>query len=243
MEQTVGICDDNAAHAAILSQYIRNSDNTDMLRILESHDPQGFLEIVRQTQTRLVFLDIDMDGISGIELGQRIKAMDQDAVIVYVTGHEKYALDAFRVRAFHYLLKPLTQDKVSAVLSEAIAQLQKSEPIKEEKTLTFARRGETVSLRMRDIACFEKVGHKIRVHMQGKTEEYYGNFTELMERIGSEGFLKCHQGYIVNADRIRALRDRTLFLDGGLQAPVSRTYAESVQKALAKRLFAGKGNE
>ncbi len=237
---TVGICDDCSEHADLLEKYISGYQVENKLRIIKSTDPQRFLQIAQEEKLRLVFLDIDMNRMDGIELGKKIKAMDADTVIIYVTAHEKYALEAFRVRAFHYLVKPVTKEKVSAVLTEAMAFIRRTGRTDTGKVFTVRRKGETVSLRMDDIACFEKTGHKIRVHAAGRIEEYYDNFVRLIDLIDKDNFIQCHQGYIVNVTKIRAFRDKTLFLEGGLEVPVSRTFSEKVREALSKRLFAGK---
>jgi DNA-binding LytR/AlgR family response regulator len=125
------------------------------------------------------------------------------------------------------------------VLAEALAFIEKSSTAVPDRVFTVQRKGETISLLMAGIACFEKVGHKIRIRAGNHCEEYYGNFIQLMTQIGNQDFIQCHQGYIVNVGKIRAFRDKTIYLDDGNQVPVSRTYAEKVRDALAKRLFSG----
>lgn len=240
MMLTVGICDDCPEHAALLEKTISGYQCGDTLRIVQSTDPHRFLAIVQEEAPRLVFLDIDMNGMNGIELGEKIKAMDADTVIVYVTAHEKYALEAFRVHAFHYLIKPITQDKVTSVMAEALAFIKRNKSPGSENNFIIQRRGETISLNFDDISYFEKIGHKVRVITANGCEEYYGNFTRLVEQFDTAQFIQCHQGYIVNVPKIRAFRNKTLFLEDGFQVPVSRTCLEKVRIALAKRLFAGK---
>jgi DNA-binding LytR/AlgR family response regulator len=240
MKLTVGICDDCAEQVDLLKRYLDDYQGEDELIFVSATEPYLFLEQVRQMHPNLVFLDIDMAHLNGIELGEKLKEIDARTIIVYVTAHEKYALDAFRVRAFHYLLKPLTKERVAAVWLEALAFIRRGGKTEPERVFTVQRRGETVSLPVGDIAGFEKVGHKIRVHTENHCEEYYGNFTQLIEQIGHEDFIQCHQGYIVSVTKIRAYRDKILYLDSGLQVPVSRTFSEPVREALAKRLFAGK---
>jgi two-component system LytT family response regulator len=225
----------------LLKLYLGGRRGEDELTFVSATEPRCFLEQARTQRIDLAFLDIDMAGMDGIELGGKLREMHADTVIVYVTAHEKYALEAFRVRAFHYLVKPLTRDKVLEVLSEALAHIRRGgRTAKLEEAFTLQRKGETVTLRMGDIACFEKMGHKIRVHTAGGYEEYYGNFTGLTGRLDTQDFIQCHQGYIVCVAKIRIYRDKTLFLDGGLKIPVSRMFAEKVRAALARLLFSGR---
>ncbi len=240
MHLTVGVCDDCAEQVRLLKRYLEDYQGAKELAVFSETDPRRFLELAREKHPALVFLDVDMEGLNGIELGAKIKETDARTVVVYVTAHEEYALEAFRVRAFHYLLKPLTQQKVVAVLAEALEYIGKNSAEGPGRTFSIKRRGETVALPMKSITCFEKIGHKIRVHAGNGSEEYYDNFTQLLARISGEEFIQCHQGYIVSVGRIRAFRDKTLFMESGMQVPVSRTFTEKVRAALARRLFAGK---
>jgi DNA-binding LytR/AlgR family response regulator len=239
MPLTVGICDDCAEQVDLLMQYTNDCLEEDEFFIIHSTEPEEFLEKVKCSPPDLVFLDMDMEKMNGIQLGEAIRALYEDTVIVYITAYEKYALEAFGVRAFHYLLKPLEKETFSKVLKEALKWIKKNRQNKPQKVFTVQKKGETVSVPYNDICYFEKTGHKVRIHTGQSCIDYYGNFTDLLAEIGRDSFVQCHQGYIANVLKIRAFRDKTLYLDGDLELPVSRTYAEATREMLAKRLFAG----
>ncbi|MGE4354819.1 MAG: LytR/AlgR family response regulator transcription factor, partial [Oscillospiraceae bacterium] len=108
------------------------------------------------------------------------------------------------------------------------------------KTLTIRNKGETVSLRYDNIYYFEKAGHRISVHTTAGDYNFYGKFVALLAEIDPGCFVQCHQGYVANIGKIRAFRDKTLFLEGDISLPVSRSYTDTVKNILAERLFAGK---
>ncbi len=238
MAITIGVCDDNPQQVGLLTSFLRSHHRADEFDLITSTSPAEFLALVRNKAPRLVFLDIDMGETSGIQLGEEIKALYQDAVLVFVTAYENYALEAFGVRAFHYLLKPLTRENFDIVLDEALSFIQ-SAPVKTEKALTVKTKKEVVHLNFSDIVYFEKMGHKVKIHTKERDLYYYDNFTNLLGTIGTADFLQCHQGYIVNVGKIRAFREKTLFLDGDIALPVSRTYMDTVKKMLAQQLFDG----
>ena len=239
MTITIGVCDDNPQQIGLLIQYINSNHRANEFDIISSTDPEEFLNLIQNKKPQLAFLDIDMGETSGIQLGEKIKALYEDAILVYVTAHEKYALEAFGVRAFHYLLKPLTRKKFDAVLEEALSRIEKA-PAKAEKTLTVKTKKETVRLGFGDIVYFEKTGHRIKIHTEDRDLYYYDNFANLLDTIGSDVFIQCHQGFIANISKIRGFRDKTLSLCDNIELPVSRTYTDAVKKKLAERLFAGK---
>lgn len=246
MTLTIGICDDNAEQTALISQYLylypEIERATGGYRIITATDPQEFLLNMEIDKPQLVFLDIDMGGINGIDLGQRLKTLLDNLVIIYITAYEQYALEAFRVRAFHYLLKPLSREKFDRALAEALAVIRKNAG-KPGRTLTVQVRGEIFCLDYSDIYYFEKVGHQVKIHTAGRDIYYYDNLYNLLPKIDAGVFIQCHQGYIVNAEKIRSFRDKILFLTGNIELPVSRSYAENIKETLARRLFAGKEEE
>lgn len=241
MAFTIGICDDCPEQIEVLRQYVNRCLGDDEFKIVESTKPEVFLAKLDDNKPQLVFLDIDMGEMSGIELGDKIKTLYKDTIIVYITAHEKYALEAFRVRAFHYLLKPLTIEKFKLVLQEAVKAVKIINENRPVKILTVQTKGEIICLDYNDIVYFEKAGHRIKVHMENRDIYYYDNFINLLKEIDADLFIQSHQGYIANVDRIRGFRDNTLFLDNNLKLPVSRSFIENIKKTLVKKLFTEKG--
>ncbi|HBE80124.1 MAG TPA: DNA-binding response regulator [Firmicutes bacterium] len=242
MSITVGICDDCPEQIELLKGYLYRFDNGAGLTVVSSADPLEFLARLKENKPDLVFLDIDMRELNGIELGEKIRAEYEAVIIVYITAYEQYALEAFRVRAFHYLLKPLTEEKFARVFQEAVGVIQKIVFGKTaKKSFVVRRKDETICLDYDDIDYFEKAGHKIKVHTGNSALDYYGNFIKLLEEIDPGFFVQCHQGYIVNINKVRGYRDKTIFLEGNLPVPVSRSYTINVKERLAKKLFTGAG--
>ena len=187
-----------------------------------------------------MFLDIDMEGMNGIDLGAKIKEIYESAVLVYITGYKKYAFEAFQLKAFHYLLKPVTKERFCQVLCEALAHIQKADAGKDQMTFSVQVGGKLLSFYCSDICYFEKIGHQIKIHTSSRDIYYYGNLSDVLDELDGEAFMQCHQGYIANVDKVMAFQNKTLFLDGDEKLPVSRTFAEQVREVLKKRLFAGR---
>ena len=240
MTYTVGICDDRPEQVDLLAGYLAACCGESEFRIIQSSEPETFLKLLKTDKPDLVFLDINMKGMNGIKLGEKIRALYEKTVLIYITGYEKYAIDAFRVRAFHYLLKPITQERFNHVLHEALTHIKKDIIIKPEKTFSVQIRGEMLNLYYSSIWYFEKIGHKIKIHTPNRDIYYYDRLYNLIESLDKSSFVRCHQGYVVNIDKVRSFRDGMLYLDGKLELPVGKMYAEDVKDALARNLFAEK---
>jgi len=239
---TIGVCDDQPEQVQLLLRYLNDpAAEVGGCRVIASSKPIEFLKSLEAEKPDLVFLDVNMDEMDGIRLGEAIRARHPGAMIVYVTAYGQYALDAFRVRAFHYLLKPLEREAFCALMREARARLQ-SAGVAAEKHFTVRVKGETARFALSEILYFEKVGHRVVVHARKRDISYYGKIQSVVEELNSDRFVQCHQGYVVNLDSVRAFRDRTLKLEGGAELPVSRSCADHVKSALAKRLFDCEGS-
>ena len=240
MALVIGICDDSAQQVALLLKFLNSYPGNDGFEIIQATQPTAFLAELKAKRPELVLLDIDMGETNGIQLGNQIKALYPDAIVIYITAHEKYALEAFRVRAFHYLLKPLTKEDFFHVMDEALEFIRSKASGEAEKSFSVQIKGEFISIPYSDIFYFEKIGHRVKIQTSEREIYYYGNVQELTEQLDGSSFLQCHQGYMVNMGKIRSFREKTLFLENGHELPVSRSYVEPVRDALAKRLFAGR---
>lgn len=237
MTFTIGICDDFRDEVEILIKFIQNNPHRDHYETIQSTQPQEFLRALEEKKPDLVFLDIDLGGINGIQLGDMIKALCPDTLIVYITAHENYALEAFRVRAFHYLLKPITKKQFYTVLDEALENIRQRAIPKPEMSFLVKIKGEAIRIPYSEIFYFEKTGHRIKIHTKARDIFFYDKLSSLTDQLDASSFLRCHAGYIVNTDKIRIFREKRLILDNDMELPVSRTYAEQVRERLAAMLF------
>jgi DNA-binding LytR/AlgR family response regulator len=240
MQVIIGICDDNLAQLELVSEFTARCLSGTAYSLICSTDPEDFLIRLKAAPPQVVLLDIDIPGMNGITLGKKIRLLYPGAVLIYITAHEEYAYEAYQVRAFHYLLKPLTLEKFRVVLTEALDSLKNEKPAEPERTFSVQLRGEMLRLPYSDILYFEKVGHKIKICTAARDIFYYGQLYDLLNTLEPSQFVRCHQGFIVNLDKIRSFKENTLFLDGNISLPVGKTYVDTVRSTLARYLFAGK---
>jgi DNA-binding LytR/AlgR family response regulator len=236
---TIGVCDDNIYQVNLIESYIKKNEELSADHIFSSTNPEVFIEEIKIQRPQMVFLDIDMGDMSGIDLGEQIRDFDKDMIIVYITGHEKYAFDAFGVHAYQYLIKPISESKFQHVLSEGLSII-KQRLNEDSPVLVVKTKKEVFSVKYREILYFEKIGHKIKICTATREFFYYDNFANLLKNVGSDQFIQCHQGYIVNIDKVRGFRERRLILENGFELSVSRTYINDVKEMLSEKLFNGK---
>jgi len=179
----------------------------------------------------LILLDILMDETNGMELAKRIREHDGNAAIVFITSNPGFALHGYDVNALHYLLKPL-ESEVLERLIKADYQLRF-----QNNFLGFKSGTQTFRLPIRDVIYLETVGRRVAVTMPGKSVEYPGKLSDLID--GKEQFIRCHKAFAINPRNIRELTKTDAIAINGIKIPVSRTYIKDVQKALLRQMRDG----
>lgn len=170
-------------------------------------------------QYQIYILDIEMREINGLETAAVVRKTDQNAAIIFVTSHSELMQEAFDVLAFHYLVKPINEEKAKQVILRAIeAQgLRKT-------TFHFKIRKKISTLYYEQIEYFESYKRKIYIHLTDGIEEYYGTLKEVLDQTGVGGFVQVHNSYVVNMDYIKFTDALHVILSSGIEIPITKKY-------------------
>lgn len=174
----------------------------------------------------IVFLDIRLDGINGIETARKLREKQDDMVLIFITGLREYVFDALDLYAFQYLLKPVDEKKFAEVLGRAEREAGR----KREKQRIFLKT-RNLTLDQADILYIESRGKKVEIHTVRKTEDIqiYAAMEELEGQLG-EGFYRCHRSYIVNMVYIAEYNSDSILLTNGNKVYLAKKkYGEFVK--------------
>ncbi|MCX4320473.1 MAG: LytTR family DNA-binding domain-containing protein [Lachnospiraceae bacterium] len=174
----------------------------------------------------IIFLDIRMEGLNGIETAKNLKEKQKDILLIFITGMKEYVFDALDLYAFQYLLKPLDEKKFGEVLERALAEAGK----RKERKILFVK-AKNLTLDQSDILYIESRGKKVGIHTAGAEEdiEIYAVMEELSAQLGEE-FYRCHRGYIVNLAYIAEYGKDSITLTNGARVYLAKKkYGEFVK--------------
>lgn len=184
-------------------------------------------------QFDIFLLDIYLPGQSGIEAARRIRTLNDDAVLIFLSASEDFYREAFDLYAFHYLIKPIKQTELCEVLKKAADTLDK----RIDETLQISFRGQNITLRYSDIVYISSSNHTLCVYVRGGQEySFYGKLDDMEKRLKSKLFIRCHKSFIVNLSYVTKMT-REGFYIGDVLISISRSYASSAKERYHKQLF------
>lgn len=178
----------------------------------------------------MLLLDIIMDGINGIELAKKVRALDQNVSIIFITSSQNYTLQGYDVKALNYLMKPVNSDKLERLISEDYKNKFLNTYILLESALGKQR------TQINDIIYLETVGRKVEVVLHDGKAYYSGRLAVLLEELPKDIFIRCHQAFAINIANTRYITNHDAITINDEKIPISRTFSKDVKKAFARQL-------
>ncbi len=231
MRLKIAICDDEQSQLARMSELVLAWGKREG-HVCELHtfvSAEAFLFVYGEDRTfDLLLLDVEMQGISGIELAKRVRKEDSHAEIVFVTSHFEFVYEGYEVDALHYLVKPIDVQKLSQVLTKAAEKLSVEPP-----SLVITCEGETVKLFETDILYAESFLHYIVIHTRSKEYKIKESISAFAEKLSGD-FFRVHRSYVVSLKHITRI-SRTSVTVAGAEIPLSRGKYDDINRAFIER--------
>lgn len=202
------ICDDEPEMRKALSEKIGRIQSTDEVLSCASGE-----ELMHMPRPDILFLDIGMPGQSGMETARKLRLEDKRMVIIFITALEDYVYEAFDVGAFHYLVKPFSDEKLREVLVRAVGSVREWED-RQTRQLYVKKGGLRIRISIEHIIYAEVFNRKILLHTTDGDVEYYGKLSDLQIQAG-EDFFRSHRAYLINMKYVVKYDAHTIWLEQG----------------------------
>jgi two-component system LytT family response regulator len=208
---------------------------SDRVRVVaECGDGRAAVDAVRRFAPDLLFLDIRMPDLDGFEVVEALPK-EKRPHVVFVTAHDRHAVEAFRVRALDYLVKPIDDERFAEALERAIETAERdAAPAPPGPVFPVRAKGRVMLVPHAQVDWIEAQGDYACLHAGPRDYLLRETMGSLEERLGG-GFVRIHRSAIVNAGRVRELRSREngdfrVILAGGAELRLSRTHREAVER-------------
>lgn len=228
MSYRIAIVDDSTADAEFVRGILNHWTDLRQANIQAVIFPSAESFLFRYAEDKnwdILLLDIEMGAVDGVTLAKNIRRDNGAVQIVFITGFADYISEGYEVSALHYLMKPVKQDKLFAVLDRAVAALRKI-----ERFVLLPVEGEMLRLPVSQVQYVEAFSHTAAIAAGADTVQVKMAISEIEKMLG-EGFVRCHRSYLVGLKYIARLSKTEVLLDSGKALPLSRGAAGIVHKA------------
>jgi len=198
------------------------------------------LEILENYQVDLMFVDINMPDLNGLEL---VKSLTQKPLLIFTTAYSEYAIEGFKVDALDYLLKPFSFAEFSKAAGKAKNQFELIQNTQEKLDgnndfLFIKSEYKLVRINLNDILYIEGMKEYVRIHLSGqKPVMTLLSMKSLEQKLPDSKFMRVHRSYIVNMDKITTVERFRIVFDNKVFIPVSENYKEKFQAFLDDKFF------
>ena len=227
MKYNIAIIDDEYVQREYLLTIIKTWKKSDDLNVKTFYNAESFLfDYEDNKDYDILLLDIEMDKINGIELAQKIRKDNERVQIIFITGFADYMSMGFDVSALHYLMKPVSKEKLHQVLDKAINLL-----LKKESNIIIKADGQNTIIKLSDIVYVESFGHYISIYSIDKKEYTVKiGISKFIEELDNN-FIVPHRSYIVNLKYVKSISKNNILLDDNKEIPMAKNNFDDVNKA------------
>lgn len=223
----IGICEDERwmaeqLHSVLVRILFPYTDVeilsfTDGAEVMEAIDKEMFC-------VELLFLDIHMKHIDGMRTAEFIREKQIDVDIIFLTFSKEHVFEGYKYKAFAYHLKPLNEERLAEDLKRYMEEKRR-----QEECLKICKKGKELYLTLDRILYFKSENRRIIAYTKTDETVFYGKLDDVELLVKNKGFMRCHQSYMVNSNKIDVIKRKEIIV-GGISVPMSRKYYESMEQ-------------
>lgn len=226
----IAVINDSAEDRKLLAEKIQNFClRESLIYEIRSFSSGNEFLLASRTDWDIIFLDIFMNEIDGMTVARTLRGNNVSSLIVFTTSSRDYAIESYDVRAFHYLVKPIEQDK----LDEVLRLSEKS--IRSRNHYIEVKEGRIMSrILIRDIMYTDYYNHYIQIHTPGRMIKTYMSFAEFSPLLLKyKQFLSPYRNCMINMDYVQQMDDHDFLMKDQVQIPINRARKSEIRQAYA----------
>ena len=227
----IGICDDDYLFCGQIEKYLEEYAQQEEIEIQSEvfFSGEDYLKYMKEeTAFDILFLDIELQQINGIIVGQMIRAEKANEVtqIIYISSKENYAMQLFQNRPMDFLVKPIKKEDIEKIMCKYRQLFSEGRMFFEYH---FGKSSYWININL--IMFFQCSGKKVRIVISGKEEEeFYGKMSDVEKQLKGSGFLTVHKSYIINVNYVSEFRVKEVVMTNGTIVPISQPLRKKVRQ-------------
>ena len=227
----IAVVDDDPRDAELLKgcveDYCKKTDHAAMIHVF--HDG---LDLVRSTENHdIVFLDIQMGKLDGLETARFIRKFNKETVLIFVTNMAQFAIKGYEVDALDFILKPVSMASIIYVLDKAMKRLSGGA----QALFSLKTAEDTISLSANDITYVEVFDHNLVYHTTRGDYTVRGKLSDVIEKLNPDRFVMCNRSFIVNLRHISNVTQDSVLI-GDTRISVSKSHRKELMKRFSSFL-------
>ena len=220
--------DDEPMALEIIANFCQRYGNIDLTTF---NNPLRGMEQVKRSRPDILFLDIEMGDLNGVELARELPT---GTLLIFTTAYAQYALDGFEMSAVDFLHKPFSYNRFEKAVKKAVElhnlQLLSTHPSFTDECITLKSDYKNVQIKLKDILHIESMGNYIRIHLaEHQCLMSQTSMKSIQELLPAEKFIRVHKSFIVPVHRIASYTSKEITLYNGTKIPVGRSYSKELK--------------
>jgi DNA-binding LytR/AlgR family response regulator len=224
------VTDDEPIAQEILEDYIRMVPGLNM--VAKCKNAMETLSVLREHQVDVLFIDIHMPGITGLDF---IRSLKERPAVIFTTAFPNYAIDGFEVDAIDYLLKPISIDRFLRAVNRVYMRTgEKEKTVKttgDKKFFFIKSNTDLIKIEYSTILYIEGLENYVKIHCENKTVISFSTMKNMEDILGAHRFLRIHRSYLINLDKVNTVQNHTFFI-GKTELAVGKSYRKAVSEVL-----------
>lgn len=219
------VCDDEMPVLKLLADKIRTCMPEE--KVLCFSSGSGLLKQLKNSICDILFLDIDMPEISGMEIADMLKGEQGIPLLVFVTSHDELVYESFQYHPFAFIRKSYFDKEIEKVVRDAREYLESL-----DRRFHFRMAGRDISVLLSDILYFEADGNYLKLNTGSGNYRFRNTVSEVGTGLEQFGFVRIHKGFLVNQAAVRMIGREDVELSDGTVLPLGKHYAEHARQRL-----------
>ncbi len=213
--------DDSAALHTLVAEYFRKNDQACLIQIFNTP-----LDFIRSTDHHdIVFMDIRMDKLDGIEVARIMRKINTESILIFVTHMAQLAIKGYEVDALDFIVKPADQFSINYVLTKALSRIENI-----SNTVFALKTGDgIISLSSNDITYVEVFDHNLAYHTTSQVYEVRGRLSDVIKKLDPKRFIMCNRSFVVNLRYVSSACSEYLVVDGK-KVFISKSHSKEIMK-------------